>query len=228
MGSRRAGATATAVLPTPVGPAITTSRGLSLMTPVYVSEPVLPVPFELAADVGERHPAHDRPPVRAEVGRLGRPELRDEPLHLLALERHVRLHRRAAGHEREGAVERGLPRLRPADLVRGGLDEPLGLVTLQQRGHGADDHRLAAEALDGETQALERLAPALEEGARGGAEVHGLLEEESLRRGRPARELPAEALEDDALVGHVLVEEQDLPPRGRAAEQSPPPAPPPA
>src|SRR5205814_1911500 len=44
---------------------------------------VLPTPFQLAPDVTERHAAHDRPPVRAEVGCVRRAELRHEPLHLL-------------------------------------------------------------------------------------------------------------------------------------------------
>src|SRR3989475_4146564 len=35
-------------------------------------------PLELSPDVTQRHAAHDRPPVRAEVGRLGRAELRSE------------------------------------------------------------------------------------------------------------------------------------------------------
>src|SRR5437867_8861000 len=98
IGSRRASATATPVLPTPVGPAITTRRGFTcpaidpsvrvLPAPRRASAPaarlVLPTAFQLAPDVTERHAAHDRPPVRAAVGCVRRAELRHEPLHLLA------------------------------------------------------------------------------------------------------------------------------------------------
>src|SRR5262249_8207195 len=53
----------------------------------------LPVPLELAADVLHRYAAHDRPAVRAEVRGPRPPEIRDEPIHLLARQRRVGLDR---------------------------------------------------------------------------------------------------------------------------------------
>src|SRR5215510_2137481 len=112
--ARRASAAATSVLPTPVGPAITTS-GPFTRSLTYVSvyqrnfrqcpaAESLPGPLELPPDIVQRHAAHDGPAMRAEVRRLGRRELDDEPLHLLARQRHVGFHGRAAGDECERSV----------------------------------------------------------------------------------------------------------------------------
>src|SRR5207244_272247 len=178
-------------------------------TPVYAPPRLaLPGPFQLSPDVAERHAAHDRPPMRTEVGRLRRAELRDEPLHLLPCERRDRLHRGAARHERQGPLERWLASFRPRELVHSGLDEPLWLVALQERGDGAHDDRVAAEALDGEPEPLERCAPALEYGSRSRRQVERLREEQRLRGGLPRVELAPEPLEDHPLVGDVLIEKE--------------------
>src|SRR5919204_2818808 len=110
MARRRARATAVAVLPTPVGPAITTRGARSIMR-------TLPVPFELAPDVGERDPTHDGPAVRTEVRRGRVPEVGEQPLHFLARERSVRLHGGAARHERERALDRGRTDFRSAEIL---------------------------------------------------------------------------------------------------------------
>src|SRR5436309_1028990 len=66
----------------------------------------LPCPLQLAADVVQRHAAHDRPAVGAEVRRARLAEVADEALHLLARQRRVGLDRAAARNERERAPHR--------------------------------------------------------------------------------------------------------------------------
>src|SRR2546430_12305368 len=121
IGSRAASATAAAVLPTPVGPAMTRSGGLSdisgslpfglgshyqlhhrlaqphhrLASAVERPRLALPCPLQLAADVVQRHAAHDGPAVGAEVRRARLAEVADEALHLLARQRRVGLDRAA-------------------------------------------------------------------------------------------------------------------------------------
>src|SRR5437867_6811134 len=185
-------------------------RGARRRASAAAARLVLPTAFQLAPDVAERHAAHDRPPVRAEVGCVRRAKLRHEPLHLLARERHIRLHRRAAGDERQRPVEGRLAGLRPRELVHRCLDEPPRLVALQERGNGADDDRAAAELLEGEAELIEGRPPALEYVPCAGPEVERRGEEQRLRGGFPRVELAAEALEDHALVGDVLVEEEDF------------------
>src|SRR5688572_660199 len=107
-GTRAARATAAAVLPTPVGPAITSSGGRAAAIPLESTLP-LPRPLQLAPDVVHRHAAHDGPSVRAEVRRACLREIGHEPLHLLAGERRGGLDGGAAGDERERAVHRRLP-----------------------------------------------------------------------------------------------------------------------
>src|SRR5919108_749881 len=207
-GTRRASATAAAVLPTPVGPAITRSGGFASLI-VGKCTP-LPRALELPADVVHRQPADDRPAVRAEVRRLRQLQLGDEALHLFSHQRRVGLDGRAARHEGQGAVERGLARLGIAQLGQDGLDQALGLVALEQRGHRAEHDRLRAEFLECEAQPLQRRAPALEQRARRCAELERLRKQEGLRGERGGVEASAHLLEDDALVHHVLVEEEDL------------------
>src|SRR5690348_15242543 len=84
----------------------------------------LPVPLELAADVLHRYATHDRPAVRAEVRRPRPPEIRDEPLHLLARQRCVGLDRAATRHERQRALHRRRVGLRTSELVDGGFQQP--------------------------------------------------------------------------------------------------------
>src|SRR5690349_13397332 len=110
IGRRAASATAAAVLPTPVGPAMTSS-GVSLITRSV--RPALPVALQLAADVLHRDPADDWAAVRTEIRRPRQIEVRDEPLHLLACQRRVRLDRASARDECQRALHRRRIRLRP-------------------------------------------------------------------------------------------------------------------
>src|SRR6185369_11627985 len=98
MGSRRASAAAVAVLPTPVGPAMTRRRPA-------ITFSVLPIPPELTSDVLHGNATHDGATVRAEVRRRSDRQVGHEPLHLLAGQRRVGLDGGAAGHERHGAIE---------------------------------------------------------------------------------------------------------------------------
>src|SRR5262245_56473588 len=154
--------------------------------------------------------ADDWTAVWAEVRRLGDRQLRDQALHLFARQGRVGLHGGAAGDEREGAVEGRDGGAGACELVDRGLDEAAGLARLQKGGDGADDDGGTAETLEAEAQALERLAPALEQRARRRRQLERRREEERLGRRRPIQHLAPDALEQDPLVGHVLVEEEDL------------------
>src|SRR5262245_41685417 len=161
--------------------------------------------------------ADDWTAVWAEVRRLGDRQLRDQALHLFAHQGRVGLHGGAAGHEREGAVEGRDTGAGARELVDRGLDEAAGLARLQKGGDGADDDGGTAEALEGEAQARERLAPALEQRARRRRQLERLREEERLGRRCPIQHLAPDTLEQDPLVGHVLIEEEDLLPERRDA-----------
>ena len=63
----------------------------------------------------------------------------------------------------------------------------MGSSPLSRVGTARSTTRIAAESLEAEAQPLERLAPALEQRARGGAEIERLGEEQRLRGQRPAR-----------------------------------------
>src|SRR5215471_15078062 len=127
MGRRPARATAVAVFPTPVGPAIT-SRAWDI-GPV-----VLPISLELTPDVLHGESAHDGTAVRTEIRTGGRGEVGHETLHLLTGQRRVGLDGGAAGHEGHGAVHRRLSPTRPRQLVHGRFHETARLVALEQRG----------------------------------------------------------------------------------------------
>ena len=69
----------------------------------------------------------------------------------------MRLDRRAARDECQRAVHegRGVRAGRGADFVEQPFDEPPRLLSFEERGHGSQEHALAAEAFEGESQALE-------------------------------------------------------------------------
>src|SRR5882724_3963712 len=238
----RASWTATAVLPTPVGPTRTSSggrpttcarapvlcRATALATeprpptcaraPVLcratalATEPALPRAPELPFYVAQRQAADDRPAVWAEVRRFRDGQIRDEPRHLLALQRGVRLDGRVAGHEGQRAVQQ---RLRLAfagavDVLHERLDEPPRLLPPEQRGHRAQDDGGAAPALESEAQALERLRPLLDQRRLARAELQGLREEQLLRGQRARVQIGEQPLEQHALVRHVLIQKKDL------------------
>src|SRR5919108_6320053 len=103
MGRRAPRATAAAVLPTPVGPAMTRSGEVwptvSSLRRRRFLRLALPVSLQFAADVVHRDAADDGATVRAEVGRARAAQLGDQALHLLARQRRVGLDRAAARHE---------------------------------------------------------------------------------------------------------------------------------
>src|SRR2546428_11115696 len=76
----------------------------------------LPDTSNLAPDVLERDPAHRRSTVRTEVRSRRRAELGEQPLHLLARQRRVRLDGGAAGYERVRAIDPRLPGRGPGPL----------------------------------------------------------------------------------------------------------------
>src|SRR4029450_4584623 len=145
--------TATAVFPTAVGPtstssggALTTSaRGRVLCRATALAARGSPRPPESPFYVAQTRPRTDRPAVRADVRRLRLREIRDEPRHLLPLQRGVSLDRGVTGHERQRAMEQR-HRLRPArtvDVLHERLDQSLRLLSAKQRGHRAQHHRRA-------------------------------------------------------------------------------------
>src|SRR5947199_268468 len=71
-------------------------------------------------------------------------------------------------------------------------------------------HDAVAALVEREAETLERRTPPTELSARPGREVERLAEEQRLRNRRAGIRLPLQALEDDALVGSVLIEEEDL------------------
>src|SRR6266850_3082804 len=217
----RASWTATAVLPTPVGPTRTSSGGrpttcgrapVLCRATALATEPALPRAAELPFYVAQRQAADDRPAVWAEVRRFRDGQIRDEPRHLLALQRGVRLDGRVAGHEGQRAVQQRL-RLALAgavDVLHERLDEPPRLLPPEQRGHRAQDDGGAAPALESEAQALERLRPLLDQRRLTRAELQGLREEQLLRGQRARVQISEQPLEQHALVRHVLIQEEDL------------------
>src|SRR5882724_5552591 len=226
----RASWTATAVLPTPVGPTRTSSGGrpttcapapVLCRATALATEPALPRAPELPFYVAQRQAADDRPAVWAEVRRFRDGQIRDEPRHLLALQRGVRLDGRVAGHEGQRAVQQ---RLRLAfagavDVLHERLDEPPRLLPPEQRGHRAQDDGGAAPALESEAQALERLRPLLDQRRLARAELQGLREEQLLRGQRARVQIGEQPLEQHALVRHVLIQKKDLVVRCRYHER---------
>src|SRR5262249_28819064 len=70
--------------------------------------------------------------------------------------------------------------------------------------------RPAAEAFEGEAEILERREPLLELFRLARSELERLGEEELLRWQRARPQVTLQALEQDTLVRHVLVDEEDL------------------
>jgi hypothetical protein len=99
---------------------------------------------------------------------------------------------------------------RPVDVLHERLDQPLRLLSAQQRGHRAQHHRRAAPALEPEAQAFERGRPLLHEPGLARAQLDRLREQQLLRGQRARVELAKEPLEQHALVRHVLVDEEHL------------------
>src|SRR5262249_61785550 len=71
-------------------------------------------------------------------------------------------------------------------------------------------HDAVGALVESEAEALERLAPAGQLRSRPGCEIERLAEEQRLRHRRAGRCLGLQALEDHALVGRMLIEEEDL------------------
>src|SRR5437762_1854729 len=115
----------------------------------------LPDTSNLAPDVLERDPAHRRSTVRTEVRSRRRAELGEQPLHLLAPQRRVRLDGRAAGYERERAIDHRLAGLGPGQLVHHRFHQPSRLLALQHHGHRAQ-HDAVAALVEREAETLER------------------------------------------------------------------------
>src|SRR5205814_449563 len=99
--------------------------------------------------------------------------------------------------------------LRAGEIVDGGLDHPTRLVPFEQHWDGTQHDAPASEAVQCESEALERAAPALDEGEPGRRQVERLGKEQRLRRERPLGEMRLQALEQHSLVRHVLIEEED-------------------
>jgi len=136
--------------------------------------------------------------------------LRQAP-HLIALERGVRLDGSPAGHEGQRPVEqrRRLVARARAHLVEQPLDQPPRLFPLEQRGTAR------SSTVDPPNPSSAKPSSAsmatTPSGARpAGAELDGLGEEQLLGRQGAAAQRALETLEQHALVGNVLVDEEDL------------------
>ena len=95
-------------------------------------------------------------------------------------------------------------------LVEEAFDEAPWLRALEEARHGAEEHAASAEVLEGEAEPLEIFLPLREERRLSRAELEGLGKEESLGGEGAARQLVLELLEEHALVGYVLVDEEHL------------------
>src|SRR5262245_382980 len=167
---------------------------------------------ELPLDLLEGEARDDGAAVRAEVRRLRAGEIGEQPRHLLALERRVRLDGGTARDEGQRPVDDGRGRggSRRADLVQEPIDQPARLLRLEEVRNGAEQDTAAAEILEGEAERLQIAAPLREETGLAGAELERLRKEERLRGEGAGGEVALELLEEHALMGHVLVDEEDL------------------
>src|SRR5262245_2154624 len=130
----------------------TSARGRVLCRATALAAAGSPRPPEVAFYVAQRQPAHDRAAVRAEVRGLRLRQIRDEPRHLLPLQRGVGLDRGVTGHERQRAMEQrhSLALAWTVDVFHERLDQSLRLLSAKQRGHRAQHDRRATPALEAE------------------------------------------------------------------------------
>src|SRR5215510_13051262 len=124
----------------------------------------------------------------------------------------MRLDRGAAGDERQGSLDEGrrLRAGRRADFVEEALDESLRLLRLEQSRHRAQEDAAAAELLKGEAQPFEIARPFPEQIGLARPQLERLGKEQDMGGEGSRGEVAAELLEQHALVGDVLVDEEDL------------------
>src|SRR6266480_3039034 len=191
-------ATATAVLPTPVGPTSTGTRGRS-------------APPKSSLQLVLRQ-LYDRGPPVYVVRRERRAEQPTHQLtHLLEPEPLARLDR---GPAREGggeALEAVRPTAEPAAReIRHELLEAAGGVEARMRvGGRVHDHGPAGKRLDLVAHASQQLPVGLDGVELGGRELDREGQEQPLRRCAVTRELAHQVLVEDPLVRRVLVHDRD-------------------
>src|SRR5882672_4932982 len=186
-----ASATATAVLPTPVGP---TRTGVWCL----VSGPT-----KTAFQFFLRQLDHRRAPVHVVRRERRREQADDEPAHFVGVERLSRLDRRAARERGGKALQPILPAAEAPTRQIG--DELLqaagGLETRMRVRRGVYDDAAAGEWLHLVADAREQLAVRFDRIELGGREVERERQQQTLRRRAVARELAHHVLVQHALVG---------------------------
>src|SRR5882762_289303 len=199
MGVRAARATATAVLPTPVGPTRTGVRGLVSGT----AKPTFQFLFgqldhgRTAVDVVRRQRRREQP--------------HDQLAHLAGVQRLSRFDRRTTRVGRGKALQTILPAAEPAARQIGDelLEAAGGLearVRVRRRVH---DNAAAGERLYLVADARQQLPMRLDRIELGGGEIEGERQQETLRGRSVTRELAHHVLVQHALVGGMLIHDAD-------------------
>src|SRR5438132_705268 len=197
MASRLPHATATAVLPTPVGPTSTGTKGRS-------------APPKSSLQLFLRQ-LYDRGPPVYVVRRERRGEQPTHQLtHLLELEPLARLDRGAAREGGGEALEAVRPTAEPAarEVRHELLEAARGVEARVWIGGRMHDHGPAGKRLDLVPHASQQLPLGLNGVELRGREFDRQGQEQSLRRGAVARELAHHRLVEDSLVGRMLVHDR--------------------
>src|SRR5437867_8059269 len=198
MGARAPSAAATAVLPTPVGPTRTGTRGRS-------GSPKPPLQLVLRQ-------LHDRRPPEHVVGRQGGA---DDTHYDLP---HLVLREPLAGLDRGAAGEGGGEALQPVRQAAEAAAREIGHELLQAArrvepwmrvGRRVNDHRAARERLDLIPDAPQQLPVGVHGLELRRREVERQWQQEALRGGAVARELAHHGLVQHALVRRVLIHDGD-------------------
>ena len=155
-----------------------------------------------------------RPPVGAEGRVRGAEDVADDRAHLLEVEGLAGAHRRVAGQRRRQAVPRSghrpVRRLALLQVAQDPLEGGPGVPRAQDRGDGPQARRPAPERLHVVAQLPQRLDVRVEDGEEVRGQVHHERREEALRLDGVAARALQQPLESHALVGRVLVHEQQL------------------
>src|SRR5690606_7845564 len=197
--SRSATRIESSVFPVAVGP-VSTSASLAM-------------PAETALQLLERETDDGRPAVHVVRRELGLEETIEELSHLGLRETLPRLDGRLAGERHRDPlvlVPGGPGQFAPGRELRDHLPQaPFGIEVRVRDRRGVDDDGPAAERLDLEPRRLEERAHVLDDPVLRGREPEREREEEALAHHPSIREPAHHLLEEDALVGGVLIDDEE-------------------
>src|SRR5947209_10684809 len=163
-------------------------------------------PPEFAFQLSVAEVDHGRPAMRTGRGTRGPFELSHDLSHLVHVQRLARPHRRVAGDGGEGTLARSRWLDKAAQLVQhfaGGL---LRATSTPQTGHGADQTASVPERLEIKPELSKQIRVVLESPHLFGRDLQRRRLEQGLAGDGPAAHLFLKAVEEDALVGCMLVD----------------------